>query len=121
MSRAGPFRPGSVVSLWDIMHEFNAGQLFIAITGLSNAAHGQSGPDGVGMPMRNHDDQKRQIDLVCSELQRIDLPSSLASARELRSIIYGETETNVDIPDAGPFRGEKFVLYRAAFAASPTS
>lgn len=74
------------------MQQFNGGRLFVHITGLSNMAHSTNPANAHVIPISNHEDIKSNIDFVCAELARIELPHSLASATELRKIIHNESE-----------------------------
>lgn len=84
------------------MEAFNAGRLFGCILGLSNLAHRVAGVYRLGDPaaqpvrfrvaLRNYEIMKEQIDFICAELERLDLPVSLVGAKELRAIIWDETE-----------------------------
>ena len=80
------WRPGGLWSLWELMQQFNGGKLFIGITGLSNMGHGLQPIKPFAVPQENHEDVKRKIVFVCDQLEKLELLSSLASARELKKI-----------------------------------
>jgi len=72
------------------MQQFDGGKLFIKITGLSNLGHGVSETTQLGVPISNYVEIKNNIDFICSELEKLELASSLASAKNLKSVIYNE-------------------------------
>jgi hypothetical protein len=104
MSSAGGFAPGKLWSLWEIMQQFDGGNLFIKITGLSNMGHGIGNGGMLVMPTANHDDIKANVDFVCGELERLELVTSLASAKELKKIIHTEViiRTPAEMPSMPP-------------------
>jgi hypothetical protein len=82
------------------MLEFEAGKLFISITGLSNAGHGLNPSQAWGIPDSNHDELKQKIDYVCAELNRLGLLFALSSANELRNIIHNECSRGTTVDGA---------------------
>jgi hypothetical protein len=90
-----PFRGlWSLWELWEMVAKFDAGGLFAAIVGLSNMGH--SVPVGPGLntalviPPENLANAKDHINTICEELGKIDLPTTLASAKELKKVIDNE-------------------------------
>lgn len=72
------------------METFDAGKLFVAVTGLANLAHDHTGWSGIAIPVENYQSIKDKIDFICAELDRADLAISLVSARQLHKIIHNE-------------------------------
>ncbi len=68
-----------------MLFRVDGGSLFIAIVGLSNVAHRVPVGPGLNtdyaMPVKNHDELKNSIKLVCEQIESLELVSSLASAR----------------------------------------
>ena len=74
------------------MEIFDAGKLFISVAGLSNLAHVIREGESITIPADNYQNIKDKIDFICNELERIDLPISLISARSLQNIIHNDVE-----------------------------
>lgn len=83
------------------METFDAGKLFISVTGLSNLAHDHTQWKGLAILAENYQSIKDKIDFVCSALERLGLDFSLDSARQLSTIIHNEAtvRTNEPLPD----------------------
>jgi hypothetical protein len=77
-------------SLLEIMEQFDAGKLFISITGLSNLGHGIEQGGSLAIPLSNYHNVKEQITHACAELERLNMPVSLGSANDLRAVVEGE-------------------------------
>lgn len=80
------------------METFDAGKLFIFVTGLSNLAHNHTEWKGLAILAENYQSIKNNIDFVCSELERMDLKFSLDSARQLHTIIHNEATARTTEP-----------------------
>lgn len=95
--------PNQIWNAWELMESFNAGELFISITGLSNLGHGIPLGSELIYPAQNHEAMKTKIVYVCGELQRLGLPVSLASAEEVRKILFEEVKPH---PEQHPNFGQ---------------
>jgi hypothetical protein len=81
------------------MQRFDGGKLFISITGLSNLGHSiPFGQNSLAIPESNFNDLKQKIEYICSELECIELNSSLVSAITLRDILNTEVEIKDNLP-----------------------
>jgi hypothetical protein len=77
------FTPRKIVSLWDVMQKIDGGRLFAAINGLCNLAHIGAGNNVQAFPSNFYSGMKDNIDFICRELQRLELPTTLSSAKNL--------------------------------------
>jgi hypothetical protein len=73
------------------MEFLDVGKLLVSIMWFSNLAHRGANVSWFRIPLREYELMKERIDFVCTELERLDLPVSLVSARELRTVILNET------------------------------
>jgi hypothetical protein len=89
-----------ILTFWELMETFDIGNLCAAISSLSNLAHVIKNKPGTlsAIPFENYQTIKGKIDYICRELERLDFAVSLASARELRKIIYDEMEVKSGAP-----------------------
>ena len=78
------------------METFDCGKLFNSVVFLSNLAHAGHHSLPNAIPLREYQQMKDDIDLICAELGRLELPNSLASSMELRTIIYDEAQEQTD-------------------------
>jgi len=77
--------------------------------------HGVSETTQLGVPISNYVEIKNNIDFICSELEKLELASSLASAKNLKSVIYNEVTIQAAAempiaPEARALSGEWAVL-----------
>lgn len=103
--------PNRPWNLWEIMKAFDAGHLFIAITGLSNSAHFPLRPgETVQIPTMNMKQIREKIDFICEHFRILDLPMSLDSAEALKKAL-GES-----VPGHSPHCGETADFTYLAYA-----
>ena len=82
------WQPFKIVILWELIEFFDAGKLFGAVYRLSSFGQKTEGYQRIVTPAQNHEENKELINYVCAELARLDLPTSLASAREVQTILH---------------------------------
>jgi hypothetical protein len=81
------------------MHKFDAGKLFTAITGISNMGHSVDRENGLAIPMQNYYDVRAKIEYICTELDRLGLPTSNSSAIAIKGIFDNEVKLNIRLQD----------------------
>jgi hypothetical protein len=93
--------PGRRWSLWELlMEKFDAGRLFISITGVSNMGHGLNMDNGLAIPMGNYQEVCQSIDYICISLNKLTLTTTLTSANTLKDILKKEVKLNAQSSDA---------------------
>jgi len=81
------WRPGELWSLWDIMNRFDAGRLFKAASSMEGLGPHPGPPAPVTIPLLDHHHIVSYVDVVIQEAVKLDLPTSLISARNLRRVL----------------------------------
>lgn len=92
MSSAEIWLPDRLWKPQELMQKIKCGDLISAVAGLSNFSRGDVGRLGKIVMEEQYVYLTDRIDLICSEVERLELNYSLIPARELYSIIHNEVE-----------------------------
>jgi len=103
LSEDNPLQAYKIISLWELMEFIDFGKILVSVSWLSNLAHRAGNVPWFRIPVREYELMKERVSFLCDELERLDFPTSLISARELRTIIFEETEVfDKEVPPGTP-------------------
>ena len=102
-----------IVSHWDLMQEFKAGDLLILLRAMREAG-GIAEWSWVAWPLLNWEELKANTKIICDELDALDLPVTLEKAQLALKVLEEEVRPDPEKDDFIRLEGLSLERYRAA-------